>query len=127
MSYRGRAQYGQNYRERSQYDQNYKSDFRRGNFRGMENYIGQNFRGGYRGNFRNDNFDRGRSRSRERQYSDSFIRNEQSSSRSRSGSRASANRYRIQCFKCREYEHFAKESEYITYREKTVRMDTVNT
>ena len=34
MSYRGRAQYGQNYRGRSQYDQNYRSYFRRGNFRG---------------------------------------------------------------------------------------------
>ena len=33
---------------------------------GMQNYWGQNFRGGYRGNFRNDNFGRGRSRSRER-------------------------------------------------------------
>ena len=39
------------------------------NFRGTQNYRGQNFRGGYRGNFRNDNFGRGRSRSREKHYS----------------------------------------------------------
>ena len=32
-----------------------------------------------------------------------------SNSRSRSGSRASANRDRIRCFKCREYDHFARE------------------
>ena len=32
-----------------------------------------------------------------------------SNSRSRSGSRASTNRDRIRCFKCREYEYFAKE------------------
>ena len=49
MSYRGRAKYGQNYRRRSQYDQNHKGDFRKGNFRGMQNYRGQIFRGGYRG------------------------------------------------------------------------------
>ena len=29
MSYRGRAQHGQNYRGRSQYDQNYRGDFRK--------------------------------------------------------------------------------------------------
>ena len=32
-----------------------------------------------------------------------------SNSRSRSGSRASTNRDRIQCFACREYDHFARE------------------
>ena len=46
----------------------------------------------------------------ERQYSDSFSRNDRSSSsRSRSGSRASTNRDRIRYFKCREYDHFAKD------------------
>ena len=58
MSYRGRAYYGQNYRGRLQYDQNYRSDFRRENFRGAQNYRGNNFRGGYRGSFRNENFGR---------------------------------------------------------------------
>ena len=32
-----------------------------------------------------------------------------SNGRSRSGSRASTNRDRIRCFKCREYDHFARE------------------
>ena len=109
-SFRGRTHYGQNYRGRSQYVNNYRNDFRRGNCRGMQNYRGQNFRGGYRGNYRNDHFRRGQSRSRERQYSDTFRRiDRNSSSRSRSGSRASINRDRIRCFKCREYDHFAKD------------------
>ena len=43
---------------RSQYDQNFRGDYRKGNFRGMQNYRGQNFRDGYRGNFRNDNWKR---------------------------------------------------------------------
>ena len=67
MSYGGRAQYRQNYRGRSQYDHNYRSNFRRGSFRRMQIYRGQNFRGGYRGNYRNDEFGWGRHRSRERQ------------------------------------------------------------
>ena len=33
----------------------------------------------------------------------------ESSSRSGSNSRASTNRDRVQCFKCREYDHFANE------------------
>ena len=92
LSYRDRAQYGQNNKGRSQYDQNYRGDSRRENFRGTHNYRGQNLQGGYRGNFRNDNFGRDRSRSRERQYSDNFRRNERSNIRSRSGSRTSTNR-----------------------------------
>ena len=62
-----------------------------------------------RGNYRNENFGRSRSRSRERQYSGNFRRNDtSSSSRSRSGLRASTNKDRVRCFKCREYDHFAK-------------------
>ena len=38
----------------------------------MQNYRGQNFRDGYRGHFRNDKSGRGRSRSKERQYSGSL-------------------------------------------------------
>ena len=34
---------------------------------------------------------------------------ENSRSRSKSGSRASTNRDRIRCFKCKEYDHFAKD------------------
>ena len=76
----------------------------------MQNYRSKNCRGGYRGYYRNDNFGGGRSRSRERQYSDNFRSNDRrSSSRSRSGSRTSTNRNRIRCFRCREYDHFAKD------------------
>ena len=76
----------------------------------------QNSRGEYRGNYRNKNYstERGRSRSRER----SFLRNNNNNtrrnnssisiSRPRSGSRAIPNRDRIRCYKCREYDHFAK-------------------
>ena len=108
MSYRGGAQYGQHY----------TGDFRKGNFRRMLNYRGQNFRGGYRGNFRNDNFGKGRCRSTERKYSINFRRNYRSSSRSKSGSRASTNRDRIRCFKCREYDYFAKDCLNISDTEK---------
>ena len=84
----------------------------------MQNYRGQNLRGGYRSNFRNDNFGRGRSRSRQRQYSGNFRRNYRNSSRLTSGSRASTNRDRIGCFKCREYDHFAKNCPNISDTEK---------
>ena len=83
---------------------------RRDNFRDMQNCTGQNFRGGDRRNYRNGNFRRGRSRARDRQYSNNFRRNDRSSSsRSGSGSRTSTNRDRIKCCKCREYNHFAKD------------------
>ena len=59
----------------------------------MKNYRSQNFRGRYRGNVSNNNFGIGRFRSRERQYSGNFRRNEQSGSRSRSSSRARTNRW----------------------------------
>ena len=76
----------------------------------MHNYRSQNFKGGYIGNYRNDNFGIGRSRSRERQFSGSVRRNDRSSSiRSRSGLRARTNRDRIRHFECREYDHFAKD------------------
>ena len=109
-SFIGRGQYGQIYRVRPHYVNNYKNDFRRDNFREMQNYEGQNFRGGYRRSYTNDNFGRGGSRSRERQYSGNFRRNDRcSSSRLRSDSRASTNKDRIRCFKCREYDHFTKD------------------
>ena len=78
VSYRGRVQYGKNYTGRLQYHQNYPSHFRRGNFRGIQNYISQNL----------------------------------------SGSRASTNLDRIQCFKCRECDHFAKDCPNISDTEK---------
>ena len=113
ISFSGKIQYRQNYRNNPRYNQNYTNDFRRGNFRGNlrsnQNYRGQNYRDGYRRNYRSDNYERGRSKSREKQFSDNARRNDRSSSsRSRSGSRAST-RDRIRCYKCREYDHFAKD------------------
>ena len=96
-------------RSRPRYGQNY----RRGNFRGnMRNFDRQNSRKEYRYNYRNDSYDRSRNRSRERLFSRNYNNNRNrstSNSRSRSGSRASTNRDRIRCYKCREYDNFAKD------------------
>ena len=75
-----------------------------------QNFRRQHNRGGYRGNYKNENYEGGRSRSRERSHSDNFKRNNRSSSNSRlrSGSRVSTNRDKIRCHECREYGHFAK-------------------
>ena len=61
---------------------------------------------------RNDSYDRSRNRSRERSFSRNYDNNRTrstSNSRSRSESRASTNRDRIHCYKCREYDHFARD------------------
>ena len=58
-SFSGRGQYGQNYRGRLHYVNNYRNDFRKDNFREIQNSIGQNFRGGCRRNKRNNNFGTG--------------------------------------------------------------------
>ena len=102
-----RKQYRQD-RGRPWYEQNYRRNFR-GNIRSFDR---QNSRGGYRNNYRKDSYDRSRNRSRERLFSKSYNNNRSSStsnSRSRSGSRTSINRDRIRCYKCREYDHFAKD------------------
>ena len=101
------------YRDSHRYNQNYRNDFRRGNFggnlRANWNYREQNFRG-YRRNYRNENYERGSSGSRERQFSNNIRRNDRnSSSRSRSGLRANTNRDRIKCYKCREYNNCTKD------------------
>ena len=52
---------------------------------------------------------RGRDRPRKKPFSGSYSGNRArstSSSRFRSGSRASTNRYRLQCYNCREHDHF---------------------
>ena len=110
----------------------YKQNYRRGHFMGnVSSYGRQNCRGGYRNNYRNDrynrqnsrrgcrnnyridSYDRSKNRSRERSFSRNYSNNSRnrsaSNSRSRSGSRASTNRDRIQCYKCREYDHFTKD------------------
>ena len=78
------------------------------NVQGNQRYGGNN--GNYRRNsYRNQNYDRNRSKTLERQ--DRSRRNDRNviNSRLRSGSRASSNKDRIRCFKCREYNHFAWE------------------
>ena len=49
---------------------------------------------------------------------DNLRRNDRSSSRSRWGSLGSINRDRIGCFKCREYDHFAKDCLNMSQTEK---------
>ena len=60
---------------------------------------------------------RGRSRLRDRQCSETFRSNDRSGTRSGSGSRGSPNRDRIRCFKCREYDQFAKDCPNVTVAE----------
>ena len=52
MSFRGRGRYIQNFRERPQYTDSYRNDFRRGNFREILIYRGQNYRSGCRDSYR---------------------------------------------------------------------------
>ena len=73
--------------------------FGRGRFRGREN---ANTNNGSR--YREDRRPRRQSRPRERQETRS-----PSSSRSRSSSRTTTNRDRVRCFRCREYDHYARE------------------
>ena len=87
--------------------------------RPRQNYRGNNFRGntrGYsrqnnRGNYGND-YNRDRNRSRERTFTRNYSSNRDissSNSRLRSWSRANTNRDRMRCYKCREYDHFARD------------------
>ena len=68
----------------------------------------QKSRGEYRNSYKNDSFDRNKNRSRERSFSRNYGNNRISLSRSRPGSRASRNRNRTHCCKCREYDYFAR-------------------
>ena len=79
-----------------------------GNTRG---YSRQNNRGNY-GNESYNDYNRDRNRSRERTFMTTYSSNRDrrsSNSRLRSGSRANTNRDRIRCYKCREYNHFARD------------------
>ena len=97
---RGWPRFEQSYRGSSFWDNS------RGNGR-------QNSRGEYRNSdYRNIGYNRDRDRSRERSFSGNYGSNSAgstSNSRSRSGSRTSTNRNRIRCYKCREYDHFARD------------------
>ena len=104
--------------DRRQYRQDrgkpgYEQNYRRGNLRGNTiNFDRQNSIGVYRNNYRNEGYDRSRNRSRERSFSRSYssnINRSTSNSRSRAGLSASTNRNRTRCYKCREYNHFAKD------------------
>ena len=78
----------------------------------MRSFDRQNSRGEYRNNYRNESYDRSRNRSRVRSFSRSYSSNRNrstSNSRARSGLRASTNRDRIWCYKCRKYDHFVKD------------------
>ena len=76
-------------------------------------YSRQNSRAVYRNNsYRNDGYNRGRNRSREKSFSVNYGGNRirsTSNSRLKSGSRASTNRDRIRCYNCREYDHFSRD------------------
>ena len=88
--------------------QNYRGNNFRGNTRG---YSRQNNRGTY-GNERYNDYNRDRNRFRERTFKTNYSSNRDrssSNSRSRSGSRANTNRDSTRCYKCREYDHFARD------------------
>ena len=91
----------------------YKQNYRRGNLRGnMRNFDRQSGRGENRNSYRNDKYNRSRNRSRERSFSRNYKNNRNrstSNKMSRSGFRASTNRDRIRCYKCREYDHFMRD------------------
>ena len=127
QSNRGRNQTGGNYWGRfinnnaysgcPMYNKNFGGRTRgnfsnRGNYRynrwGSQRYW-NNYNDYRRNNYRGQGYDRNRSRSLDRQ--DRGRRRDRSANngRSRSGSRAHTNRDRIRCFKCREYDHFARE------------------
>ena len=116
---RDRGQYRQD-RSRPRYEPRNEQNYRRGNFRGNVSNDGrQNSRGEYRNNYRNDSYGRSRNMSRDRSFPTNYGNNRTgstSNSGSSSGSRAITNRDRIHCYKCREYDHFARDCP--TSREK---------
>ena len=113
-AYRGCPSYNQNFRGRNR---GYFSN--RGNYpyneRGNQRYR-NNYNDYRRNNYRGQGYDRNRSRLLDRQDRSRRRDRSISNGRSRSGSRASTNRDRIRCFKCREYDHFVREC--LTRQEK---------
>ena len=102
-----RAKYGQDYRGRSRYDSNYRGSYGH-NMRGNQRYRRQN-NNNRRGDFRNQNYDRNRSRSYEGHNRDRRDDKSVNNSMSWSGLRATTSRNRIRCFRCREYNHFMRD------------------
>ena len=107
-AYRGHSRYNQDYRGRTRYESNNKGSYKY-NTRGNPRYGRNNNSDNRRDSYRNQNCDRNRSRSYKRDNRDGRDSKSASNSRSRLGSRASTNRDRIRCFKCREYDNFARE------------------
>ena len=107
--YQGRFRSNTEYRGNSRYNQDYRGS-NRGSYRyntgGNQSFGRNNNRSG---NYRNQNYDRNRSRPFERQNRHRRDNRKASNIRIRSGSKASRNRDRIRCFKCGEYNHFARE------------------
>ena len=106
-TYRGCPSYNKNFRGRNRHNFSNRGNYRY-NMQCSQRY--RNNDNDYRrNNYRDQGYDRNRSRSLDRQ--DRGRRRDRSASngRSRSGSRVSTNRDRIRCFKCREYNHFARE------------------
>ena len=105
---------GNNWRGNRSFDRN-RYEGNRGYGHGRSTFRGRgNFRGRFNSNRMNRNWENRRkwrqSRSRERVRD----RRSRSPSSSRLRSRASTNRERIRCFKCREYDHFANECPNLT-------------
>ena len=100
-------------RNRGQFmDNRPRQNYRGNNFRGnTRQYSRQNNRGNY-GNERYNDYNRDRNKLRERKFTRNYNSNRDrssSNSRSRSGYRANTNRDRIMYYKCREYDHFARD------------------
>ena len=110
---KGNYQNRSNSRNRGQFTNNRpRQNYRNSNFRGNTRGHGrQDNRGGYR-NDRHNDYNGGRNGSRKRTFTRNYSSGRDrssSNSRSVSGSRASTNRDRIRCYKCREYDHCARD------------------
>ena len=104
---RDRGQFRQD-RGRPRFEQGYRGNKFQDNTR---RYSRQDSRGKYQNdNYRNSGYNRGRDRSRERSFLGNYSGNRtRSTSNSRLRSGASTNRDRIRCYKCRKYDHFARD------------------
>ena len=106
-AYRACPSYNQNFRGSNRGNNSNRGNYRY-NTRGSQWYR-NNYNDYRRNNYRGQGYDRNKSRSLDRQDRSRRRDRSISNGRSRSGSRASTNRDRIDCFKCREYDHFARE------------------
>ena len=96
-----------NYRRQNS-NQGYDQRFRHRSISRECNRSRSRYRSTVRENFEN-RYRNNQSRSRERQRSRTTSRERDTRSRSRSSSQVSTNRHRLRCYRCNEYDHFAKE------------------